>query len=846
MGQTLRNRVTFPCIIAEDRLSSDSPRIGAAYGESETAEVSDGPEYLPLRGANGGGLPTLTRVSLPGECAMNRWVGLLLGLGACGGLQALFPQVPTPEAVQRKARAVLAQLSGTITLPGLKEPVEVLRDRWGVPHLYAKNQHDLFFAQGFVVAQDRLFQLEIWRRRARGEMAELIGESALEGDRFARLLRYRGDMAAEWVNYSPDTRQIVTAFTNGINACIDHLGTKVPVEFQQLGITPGKWEPTDCLGRMSGILMSSNFQNEIARAQLVAALGIEKARRVAPVDPVLAYSVPMGLDLEGIDDQVLASYRRATRPFRLAPEGSNNWAIHGTRSASGKPLLAGDPHRALDLPSLRYVVHLNAPGWNVIGSGEPALPGVAIGHNERIAWAFTIVGTDQADFYVEETNPANPNEYRVGDQWESMAALPASITVKGAAQPVEVALRYTRHGPVVYEDRARRRAYALRWAGSEPGGAAYLDSLALDRAGNWQEFLAALKGWKIPALNMMYADVDGNIGWVAAGATPLRKGWDGLLPVPGATGAYEWQGFLDVPQLPQAFNPPSGWLATANHNILPEGYPHSLTREWSTPYRYERIKQRLLAKEKFDVEDCKRMQYDTTSIPGQLLARLARERLSGMPDAELLAQWDSNLTRETRGGLLYVAWLQELQAAFFCTQVPEAMLPLVSGRQGIRTLVDALEKPDRFWFGSDPEAGRDRMLRETLTAAAARVRKRLGNESAKWEWGALHRVTFRHPLGAPFDLPPVAMPGDGHTPNAASHTRDFAMISGASYRQVFDLADWDRGWATSAPGQSGQPESEHYADLLLLWAKGDYFPLAFSRKKVEEVTRHRLQLLPGR
>lgn len=766
---------------------------------------------------------------------------------------------PPPEAagdLLRQARAVLARLEGDITLPGLKEPVEVLRDRWGVPHIYAKNQDDLFFAQGFVVAQDRLFQLDVWRRRAVGELAEVLGHPALDGDRFARLLKYRGDMRVEWATYSPDTEPIVTAFTRGINACIDHMGDRLPIEFALLGTRPKKWRPEDCLGRMSGILMSSNFQGEVARARLVAALGAEKARRVAPTDPPREYAPAAGLDLAGLDDAVLAGYHRATRPFHPGPEGSNNWAISGARSASGKPLLAGDPHRALDLPALRYLVHLHAPGWNVIGSGEPALPGVALGHNERIAWAITIVTTDQADIYVEETNPANPLEYRVGDRWETMRVVRERVAVKDTAGPVEVELRFTRHGPVIHEDAKRRRAYALRWTGSEPGGAAYLNGLAVGRARDWPTFLTALKGWKIPALNFAYADVDGHIGWIAAGATPVRKGWDGLLPVPGAAGAFEWQGFLDIKDLPQTYDPPAGWVATANHNILPEGYPHAISYEWSTPYRFKQVRRRLSAKKTFDLEDCMTMQYDNTTIPGQVLARLARgmklKDAALRPYAALLAGWDGLLTADARAGPLYAAWLQELARGLFGRHVPKDLIGFVSGRQGSAVLLNALEKPEPFWFGADPAASRDRLLEETLAAAVARVTRVLGDDPKQWMWGTPHRMAFRHALSArgaeyaqAFDPAPVPMPGDAHTPNAASHTGAFAMTSGASYRQVFDLADWDRGRATSTPGQSGQPSSPHYGDLLPLWAKGEYFPLAYSRAKVEEVTRHRLVLKPA-
>src|SRR5262245_23655407 len=322
--------------------------------------------------------------------------GLIFAL-ANASAQPPKPKHSTEELL-KKAKQVVTQTEGELKLPGLKEPVEVLRDRWGIAHIYAKNQHDLFFAQGFVAAQDRLFQIDIWRRQATGEMAEVFGPEYAEADMFARLMQYRGKMEDEWTSYAPDTKEIATAFTGGINAAIDHFGDKLPIEFQMPGCKPRKWKPEDVLGRASGIYMSQNFRNEIMRARLVAAVGIEKARWLAPVDPVRDYPTDLkDEELKAIDGRILKGYEAATKALSFVPSKteSNNWVVSGERSTSGKPLLASDPHRAAALPSLRYLVHLNAPGWNVIGSGEPALPGVAIGHNDAIAWGITIIGVDQ-------------------------------------------------------------------------------------------------------------------------------------------------------------------------------------------------------------------------------------------------------------------------------------------------------------------------------------------------------------------------------------------------------------------------------------------------------------------
>jgi len=380
-----------------------------------------------------------------------------------------FLSITTPIFAQDKLIKNLAQLDGEIKIAGVKEPVEVLRDKWGVPHIYAKNADDLFFAQGFVAAQDRLFQLDLWRRIAVGELAEVMGQDAVEADWFARLLRYRGKMDVEWNSYSPDTKQIATAFTSGINAYIKHCGKNLPVEFEILGYEPKPWQPEDILGRMSGIIMSRNFSDEVVRANLIEKLGLEKVRMLMPTDPQRDFAPATGLDLKGIDSRILKSYQAATKALNFKPSKteSNNWAVSGALSASGKPMLASDPHRAITLPSLRYLVHLNAPGWNVIGAGEPALPGVALGHNERIAWGITIVGTDQADIYVEETNPKNVNEYKVDNEWKRLTHSYELIHFKtpSGLSKRTVKIHFSQHGPIIHEDVQRHLAYALKWAG---------------------------------------------------------------------------------------------------------------------------------------------------------------------------------------------------------------------------------------------------------------------------------------------------------------------------------------------------------------------------------------------
>lgn len=745
------------------------------------------------------------------------------------------PQLPLTEL----ARNAVAQLEGTIAVRGLFAPVEILRDRWGVPHIFAHNQADLFLAQGFAAAQDRLYQMEIWRRTGAGELAEILGPRYLERDRFARLVRYRGDPEAEWRSYAPDARAICEAFARGVNAWVRRLGDRLPIEFQLLGFRPAQWRAENCLLRIAGLLMTRNASQEATRAQMVDRLGLEAAMKYLPVDPPVRLELDPGLSLKGLGPQVLASWRAAVSvPVFYDRQGSNNWVVTGSLSASGRPLLANDPHRPLLLPSLRYVTHLVAPGWNVIGAGEPAIPGVATGHNERIAWGITIDGFDQADLYVERTHPRDPNRYLYRGRWLPMRVERERIPVKGQSA-AEVELKYTRHGPVIWEDQANHRAVALRWTGEEPGTAGYLGSLSLDRAQNWQEFLAAMERCRLPALNYVYADVAGNIGWVAAGLVPVRKNWTGLLPVAGHTGRHEWQGFLPVRELPQSFNPPRGWIATANHNILPPGYPHHVGFEFAAPYRYLRIAEVLGQARKFTVEDFQRLQHDETSL-------VARELTAMLPESAdaavgMLRSWDCVLHKDSAPAALFELWLSELPARWAARELSGPGGDLVARHAGVAALVAGLKRMD--------EQGRVRVLREALEAALERGRKLLGSDPTSWRWGRLHTAHFRHPLSNNpersqlFDLPQVERGGDAHTPNATGGA-GLRQESGASYRHIVDLADWDRAVFTNAPGQSGQPGSRHYADLLPLWAEGSYAPLLYTRQAIERNTLHRLVLVP--
>jgi len=792
----------------------------------------------------------------------------LLGSAALAFLLAGGVLAQTPSVQwQGKAKTAIARIRGTLRIPGLKEGVRVQRDRWGVAHIYARNSHDLFFAQGFVVAQDRLFQMEIWKRSGQGRLAEVLGPEAIAQDVNARRLRYRGDMDAEFRSYAPDTQSILEAFTAGINAYIAELerpgGPGLPVEFQIAGFKPEPWHPEDCLNRLAAYSMTGNAESELKHAQLVALLGAARATALFNFDPAVTLDPTPGADFSGLSPRLLKDLVGSDARQPLNPkflQESNNWTVSGALTRSGQPLLANDPHRVLAEPSLRYIVHLVAPGWNVIGAGEPGLPGVAAGHNEQIGWGFTIFDLDQQDLYTETLNPSDPLEYQTPTGWQRMTVVHETVAVRGAPA-VEMDLKFTRHGPVLWEEGTR--ALALRWVGAEPGTAGYLGSLTLDRARNWQEFEAAMPRWKVPAENIVYADRDGNIGEHSTALAPLREGWTGLLPVSGS-GGYEWSGFVPNAELPHSYNPTENFVATANNKMIPDGYRYAVGFEWPEPMRYLRIKEVLeRAKSnnhKLDVSDMQNLQADVVSIPARELQRLLRGAIErrGGPGSEALRsivesflRWDCGLRTDSTDAAVYEFWAGELSHSVTDRAVDgDARKAL--GEFPLSRVVRALSSPQTALFGRDADAGRDAMLLATLEVARTKLVARAGPDPKGWTWGRMHQHKFQHALdstastAALLDRGPWPQPGDGDTVRASYFADDsFVPLYGASYREVFDLSDWDKSVAVNVPGQSGQPGSKHYDDLLPLWISDRYFPLAYSKPAVDAVTTDVLRLTPA-
>jgi penicillin amidase len=780
--------------------------------------------------------------------------------------------------------------SESLSVSGLLEPVEILTDRWGIAHIYAENESDLFFAQGFNAARDRLFQFELWRRQATGTTAEILGSRALARDIGARLHMFRGDLKEELNHYHSRGQAIIEAFVAGINAYIAETERQpdlLPIEFELLGITPEPWTPAIVISRHQGLV--SNLTRELAYGRAIDAIGSGEVSELSwfrPGNPTL--DLDPAIDGSLLTEDILETYRAFRRPVRFTPDdiaveyrgnqeafnrlaslipseldlaefgdaiGSNNWVVGGSRTLSGYPLMANDPHRVQQAPSLRYWVHLVAPGWNVIGGGEPTLPGVSIGHNEYGAWGLTVFGQDNEDLYVYDTNPENAQQYRYRDSWEDMRVIEEQFIVEGELAKTSMELKFTRHGPVLYEDVANRKAYALRAAWMDIGSAPYLASLRMDQATSWEEFRDACRYSRLPSENMVWIDTDKNIGYQAVGVSPIRPNWSGLVPVPG-DGRYEWDGYLPIEDLPHVFNPEADYFATANNFMVPENYAYmnALHYTWGDEMRAVRLAEVLGSGRRHTLVDMMQLQHDELSVPARNLVPL----LDGVTITDTriaavrrqLLDWDFVLDQRSTEAAIYVAWERQLLDRVKKLFIPQAVQELLS--LNMKRVIDWLSAPDGR-FGPNPLDGRNALLVDTLSEAISHLESRLGPNMTQWQYGDARykHALIRHPLGAAvrsdlrdqLDVGPVSRGGYGRTVNNTGNGDN--QTSGASFRIIADSENWDNSVGTNSPGQSGDPDNVHYRDLFDLWARGQYFPIFYSREKVESVVEQTTNLEPA-
>lgn len=786
--------------------------------------------------------------------------------------------------------SLFAQSKKTFTQKGLIAPVEILRDQWGINHIYANNQQDLFFTQGYCAAKDRLFQFEIWRRQATGTVSEILGPRELKRDIGTRLFKYRGNLKTELNHYHPQGEAIINAYTNGVNAYIEEVLAHpelMPVEFKLLKILPGKWTPEVVISRHQGLLGNSTEELNIGRAVLTA--GEAKVKELMwfhPKEPDLTIDSSIHLDL--ISKNILELYNAYRKeivfeagdiskteedpdavmnllnpqisnpyqpPFEHGIEGSNNWIVSGKRTASGHSMLANDPHRKIAVPSLRYMVHLVAPGWNVIGGGEPEIPGVSIGHNEAGAWGLTIYETDGEDLYMYDLNPANLSQYWYKGKWENMKEIHELIPIKNS-EAKQVVLRYSIHGPITYIDSLHHKAWALRCAWLEPGGAPYMASLRIDQAKNWETFRDACSFSHIPGENMIWADTAGNIGWQAVGIIPIRKNFSGLVPVPG-DGRFEWDGFLPIKERPHLFNPEKGFFATANQNITPSDYNHwdAVGYTWADPFRGNRINEVLLKDDKMTISKMEALQTDYFSIPARTLVPMLQQIRFEIPilnEAKIkLSNWNSVLNKESIPAAIYAMWERQLMLQAGKEFIPENLKGLISIQ--LSKLINWLQYPDAK-FGPDAEKGRDAFLKTSFENAIKELTNKLGDSIDHWQYGQLQfkHVTITHPLNSilnkswkeKLNLGPLPRGGNSHTPGSTGGADN--QLSGASFRLIVDTGNWDAAVMINTPGQSGDPNSNFYRNLFPLWANDQYFPAYYSKDKIWKACTEKIALLPAK
>jgi penicillin G amidase len=766
-----------------------------------------------------------------------------------------------------------------IEIKGLSADAEIIIDPWGIPHLRAANLDDLFFTQGFNAARDRLWQIDLWRKRGLGLLAADFGPGYLAQDYASRLFLYRGDMQAEWNAYAPDAEAICTAFTRGINAYIELTQQEpdlLPPEFALMNTKPAEWQAEDVV-RIRSHSLTRNALSEILRARILSRTDLDTDLLRKLLEPAIVPQAADGIDLGSIPLDIITLFKLGTASVNfskerlacplekawtwtqvndlgdvlqdLAATGSNNWVIGPEKSASGRPIMANDPHRAHSLPSLRYIVHLSAPGLDVIGAGEPVLPGIHIGHNGHSAFGLTIFYSDQEDVYVYDTDPTNPTRYRWQDGWAEMQRVDERFVVRGAPDQI-LPQNYTKHGPVLFEDKLSNRAYGVRSVWFEPGSSAYFKSIASMRTKNLADYREAMRGWGVPSVNHVYADVTGTFAWVPAGWTPLRAGWDGLLPVPG-DGRFEWQGFLDHEKLPRVVSAEKGFFATANEMNLPDDFPYAVGYEWIDRARTDRIHDRLHALDKVSVADSCALQTDPVSHPARRLAALALAHVDEPIAQTLFSGWNGSLDAQSAAGALCeIWWTKHLKPKLLAQLVPDADLRALILPGDIESFLRALENPDGR-FGSEAERARNALIRETIAEALVDCRQRLGDDPGLWQWGRVHHAFFEHPLAAvvpstqAWNIGPFSHGGSGTSPmHTGYRPSDFRTMQGASVRIVVDVGDWDQSRCINAPGQSGDPRSPHYRDIAPLWADGQYVPLLYTRTAIDAVATAIIKLKP--
>ncbi len=813
-------------------------------------------------------------------------------------------------------RQSFPQTSGEVSLPGLHSPVEVLRDGMGIPHIYAQDEHDLFMAQGYVHAQDRFWQMDFWRHVGAGRLAEMFGDSQVETDAFIRTLGWPRLAEQEWEAADEEIKSILQAYSDGVNAYLaGHQGSRLSLEYAILKLTngayaPEPWQPVHSLTWAKAMAwdLGGNMQAELQRAVLLPQLGEERLADLYPTYPeqnpiilpdfaLAASSAPSpasSADYVAAGDRLQLVLSRVNELNRLTGGGlgglgSNNWVVAGSRSSTGAPILADDLHLDIRMPSIWYEngLHCLTVGetcrFNVVGFSFPSLPAVVVGHNDRIGWGVTNAGPDVQDLFLERINPDNPDQYEVDGEWQSMDVREEIILVAGGP-PVTIRVRQTRHGPVLSDADEELQALAegqaitednplavsLQWTALEPSSIVRA-ALHVNLAQNFDEFRAALRDWDVPAQNFIYADVDGNIGYQMPGRVPIRRSGDGTFPQPGWTSRGEWSDTIPFEDLPYAFNPAAGFIATANNRAVDASYPYLLTTMPDLGFRAARIVELLQAQETFTPEAMRQIQGDSFNAAGPILVPYLLDldfHESGQPADEAsqateletivaeLGTWDDHNDLGSRGAAIFNAIWRHTILRTFGDDLPEGWLP--GDEMAFVIVENLLRRPGDAWWDdlrTPVLETRDEILRLATADAVAELEDLLGTNSNGWTWGALHGATFRNetlgesgigPIEALFNRGPYPTGGGASIINATgwSYEDGYDVAWVPSQRMVLDLSDWDGALAIHTTGQSGHAFHPHYVDMADRWARVEYAPLEWSRTVVESHTKESLRLVP--
>jgi penicillin amidase len=801
-------------------------------------------------------------------------------------------------------RQSLPKTEGEIRLAGVTAPVEILRDRYGIPHIFAASLEDASFALGYVHAQDRLWQMEMSRRIAAGRVAEVVGAAGLETDRFLRTLGVRRSAEANLRTLDAETRRQLDAYAAGVNAFLAS-DPVLPPEFWLTGARPEAWTPADSAGwvKMMAWDLGGNWRSELLRMRLAKTLPLARIHEFLP--PYPGEAVPVIADLKELygtmerDAVRLAGEwgewgrgewgqtrfsatavgARASQakiesdPILQNNEGlgSNNWVVSGARSASGKPLLANDPHLGLTAPPVWYFAQISAPGINVIGSTLPGVPGVILGRNEHLAWGFTNTGPDVQDLYIEKLDSSGG--YLAPEGPRAFQVIEETIKVRGG-ESEKLRVRISRHGPVIsdvsraaQDEMPRGHVIAFAWTALAEDDRTLQSSLRMGRARDWDGFLAAARDFQSPQQNMVYADIEGNIGFIAAGRVPQRLASNdlkGMAPAPGWQAKYDWAGSIPFEQLPRSFNPASGAIVTANHRITPPGYPSFISSDWQPPYRADRIQQLLDATPKHTAETFARIQADVSSLA---MRELLPKLLAARPRSEearkalaLLAKWDGSMAPERAEPLIAWAWWRELARAIYADELGDAFRQNWLSRAVFIGGVLSGDPAKARWCDDVRTPATEtceEILALSLDAALVDLGKRYGTDQAKWRWGDAHLARHEHrPFGRQpqlaklFDIT-VPSPGDAYTVNVGRNNlndeaQPFANRHAASLRAIYDLSDLEKSLYIHSGGQSGNVFSEHYKAFSEAWARNEYIPMRARRATLEKEPHLLLKLVPAK